>query len=164
MSLSFRPFVEARCAHYQSLHEFTLTDFSKRKQFDNEYRNSPFYTHQGGYKFSIVIYANGFRRGKNTHIAVFIHQVAGEYDDQLKWPFVGNFDLELLNWRENKRHHKVSLSIGAEHEFGKVVEGGFGASLGFPSFISHSSLVYDSLQNTEYLQEDCLRLRVNLSP
>ena len=146
---------------YQSLHEFTLNEFSKRKQFNNEYRGSSFYTHQGGYKFSIAIHANGHNSG---HISVYIHQMPGEYDDQLKWPFVGKFDLELLNWRENRRYHKVTLPIGAELEFEKVVKGRFGASLGFHDFISHSSLVYDSLQNTEYLQEDCLRLRVNLSP
>ena len=148
---------------YQSLHEFTLTDFSKRKQFKNEYRGSSFYTHQGGYNFCILIYANGYSSGKNTHISAYIHLMAGEYDDQLKWPFVGKFDLELLNWRENKRHHELTVSIGAEQEFVKVLEGIFGTSWGFSSFISHSSLVYDSLRNTEYLQEDCLRLRVNMT-
>ena len=148
---------------YQSLHEFTLTEFSKRKQFNNEYRSSPFYTHQGGYKFCIAIHANYYSSGKNTHISVYIHQMAGEYDDQLKWPFVGKFDLELLNWRENRRHHKVTVSFGAEQQFVKVVEERFGTSLGVHCFISHSLLVYDSLRNTEYLQEDCLRLRVNLT-
>ena len=148
---------------YQSLHEFTLTDFSKRKQSNSIYYSSLFYTHQGGYNFSIAIHANGHSSGKNTHMSVFIHQMPGEYDDQLEWPFVGKFDLELLNWRENKRHHKITVSFGAEQQFVKVLKGGFGTARGVPSFISHSSLVYDSLQNTEYLQEDCLRLRVNMT-
>ena len=145
-----------------SLHEFTLTDFSKRKQSNSIYYSSLFYTHQGGYNFSIAIHANGHSSGKNTHISVYIHQMPGEYDDQLEWPFVGKFSIKLLNWRENKRHHKVTLPIGAEQEFEKVIEGKSGTSWGVHDFISHSWLAYDSLRDTEYLQEDCLRWRVDM--
>ena len=37
--------------------------------------------------------------------------MVGEYDDQLRWPFVGKINIEILNWRENKGHHKKKLSI-----------------------------------------------------
>ena len=147
---------------YQSLHEFTLTEFSKHKEFDHRHLSLPFYTHQAGYKFSIRVHANGCGNSKGTHISVFVYQLAGEFDDQLEWPFVGKFVIELLNWRENKSHCKMTLSIVAKDEFVKVTEGMFGKSYGFFSFISHSSLVYDPLQDIEYLQDDCLRFRVNM--
>ena len=89
--------------------------------------------------------------------------MAGEYDDQLKWPFVGTFDIELLNWREDKRHHTRTVSIGARNGFVKCTGKVFGSALGFHDFISHSSLAYNPLRNVEYLQDDCLRFRVRLS-
>ena len=148
---------------YQSLYEFTLTEYSKRKQFNSDHTSSPFDTHLGGYKFCIVVDSNGYSSGKNTHISVYINQMAGEYDDQLEWPFVGKFDIELLNWREDKGHHTKTVSIGAWNGFVKCTERIFGPSQGFHDFISHSSLVYDPLRNVEYLQEDCLRFRVSLN-
>ena len=87
---------------YQSLHEVTLTEFSKRKKFNSLYLSSAFYTGQYGYKFCCKVCVNGHRHFNNTHISVFFTVMAGEYDDQLEWPYVGKIDVELLNWRENK--------------------------------------------------------------
>ena len=148
---------------YQSLHEFTLTELSKRKQFNQVHMSSPFYTHQVGHKFSMRVHANGCGSSKGKHISVYVIQMAGEYDDQLEWPFTGKFDIELLNWRSDKEHYKLTVSIVARYEFVKVTEGMFGKSWGFSDFISYSSLAYDPIMNTEYLQEDCLRFRINLN-
>ena len=150
-------------ATMHSLYEYTLTEYSKRKQFNNHHISSSFYTYLGGYKFCIAIHANGESGGKNTHISVYIHSMKGEHDDQLEWPFIGIFDVELLNWREDKSHYTRTVSIGAGSRFVKVTGKVFGiSSLGFHNFIPHSSLAYDPLRNVEYLQEDCLRFRVNM--
>ena len=148
---------------YQSLHEFTLTEFSKRKQFNHRHISSSFYTHQVGYNISIRVYANGSGSSKGKCISVYVCLMAGEYDDQLKWPFVGNFDIELLNWRNDKEHYKRTLLIIPWHGVVKVTEGIFGKRCGLPDFIAHSSLAYDPTSDTEYLQEDCLRFRVNMN-
>ena len=80
----------------QSLHEFTLTEFSKRKQFNHQYMSSSFYTHQVGYKFSIRVYANGW--GSSTGLCVCFCVTCyldiswrGDYDDQLEWPYRWEF-------------------------------------------------------------------------
>ena len=125
--------------------------------------SSSFYTQQVGHKFSIRVHANGYGNSKDKHISVYVHQMLGEYDDQLVWPFIGKFDIELLNWRNDEEHHKMTLSIVAWQGFVKVTEGIFGKLLGFEDFIAHSSLAYDPIRNTEYLQEDCLRFRVNVN-
>ena len=146
---------------YKSLYEFTLTEYSKRKQFDNYHVSSPFYsTHLGGYKFCISVESNGHSSVKNTHISVYIHQMAGEDDNQ---PFVGKFDIELLNWREDKGYHTKTASIGTKSRFVKVAGKASTTSQGFLNFIPHSSLTYDPFRNVEYLQEDCLRFRVSLN-
>ena len=75
-------------SHYT---RFTLTEFSKRKQFNNIILySSLFYTHQPGYNMCLDIDANGDGRGKNTHISVYLFLMAGKYDDQLEWLFEGN--------------------------------------------------------------------------
>ena len=58
--------------------------------------------------------ANGDGRGKNTHGSWHLILLAGEYDDRLRrleWPFEGKIDIELLNWKENKRHRNKTVSI-----------------------------------------------------
>ena len=86
-----------------------------------------------------------------------------EHDQHLQWPFTGDIIFELLNWREDKEHHKKTLKIVESHGFVQVTKGTYGKSLGYSQFISHFSLTYNSTINTEYLQEDCLRLRVNVA-
>ena len=39
----------------QSLYEFTLTEFPRRRQFDDQYYSTLFYTHQKGYKMCLAI-------------------------------------------------------------------------------------------------------------
>ena len=146
---------------YQSLYKFTLTDFSNRKYFDNEHCSSPFYTHQHGYKMCLRIFSNGCDSSNDTHVSVYVTLMTGEYDDQLEWPFVGKIDIYLLNWRKNEGHHMMTIPIAADNEFARVIEGTFGGLLGYVAFIAHLSLAYP-IAITEYLQEDCLRFRVNV--
>ena len=150
---------------YQSLHEFTLTDFSKRKQFNNMYDNTPFYTHHHGYKLCLVVDSNGYDSGKDTHVSVWLGLLVGEYDDQLVWPFVSNFDIELLNWRKNEMHCKKIVYFRVNDQACKVAKKDvvIGNLRGNSQFIPHSSLAYNSTSNVEYLQEDCLRFRVSIS-
>ena len=147
----------------QSVCEFTLTEFSKRKQFNNRYYSPPFYTHPQGYKLCLKVYANGYGSGEGTHVSIFATLMKGEHDQHLQWPFTGDIIIELLNWREDKEHHKKSLEIVESHGFIQVTKGTYGNNIGYDQFVSHSSLPYNSTTNTEYLQDDCLRLRVNVT-
>ena len=119
----------------QSLCEFTVTDFSKHKQFNNERYSPPFYTHPQGYKMCLEVHANGEGSGEGTHFSVFAYLMKGEHDDQLQWPFEGNFIIELLNWREDKGHHKMTLTISKNEDFVCVTEGEYRNNSGYPQFI-----------------------------
>ena len=141
----------------QSVCEFTLTDFSKRKQFNNQYISPPFYTHPKGYKLCLLVYCNGYGSSEGSHVSMFIMIMKGKNDQHLQWPFTGNIVLELLNWREDKTHHRMIISISELHQ---VTGRSYGSYCGFYQIITHSSLQYNATTNTEYLQEDCLRFRV----
>ena len=148
----------------QSVCEFTLTEFTKRKQFNNEYHSQPFYSHQHGYKLCLIVKANGYGKGKGTHISIDARLMKGDYDNSLQWPFEGEIVVRLLNWREDNRHFQgdtIKFSRRGGSATSRVTEGGYAPeSNGILFFISHSSLFYNPETNTEYLQDDCLRLRV----
>ena len=151
----------------QSVCEFTLTEFTKRKQFNNEYYSQPFYSHPNGYKLSLEVNANGSGNGKGTHISIYASLMKGDYDNNLQWPFEGDIVIELLNWRENNNHYcgdTIDLNKHNDSDgsiTSRVTEGEYARKVkGILRFISHSSLLYNPDTNTEYLQDDCLRLRV----
>ena len=141
----------------ESVCEFTLTEFTKRKQSNNGFYSTPFYTHPNGYKLCLKVHPNGLSSAKDTHISVYVVIMAGDNDDFLHWPFAGDVVVELMNWRENKGHKSVTISSFGLH---KVAEGTVGTYFGHGKFITQSSLSYDRTNNTEYLHNDSLRWRV----
>ena len=144
----------------QSVFECTLTEFSKRKQSNNTFYSPPFYTHRQGYKMCLKINSNGIGSYRGITVSVYVQLLAGDSDDELQWPFVGDVVLELVNWREDKGHLNKALPINVVCDLDKVTQGTAGNSFGFVQFISQSSLSYDPASNTEYLHNDSLLLRV----
>ena len=140
-----------------------MTDYLQLKKTDKMWISPPFYTHTQGYKMCLKVYPNGDGIGKGTHVSIFARLMRGEYDDQLQWPFQGQLISELLNWREDKRHkiHTVDFrKHSSSRVCARVTDWDVETGLGNPLFIRHSSLSYNPTANTEYLQDDCLRLRV----
>ena len=149
----------------QSVCDFTLTEFTKRKQFNNEYYSPPFYSHPHGYKLCIEVNANGYNIGKETHMSVYAYLMKGECDSVLDWPFEGDIIVELINWKEDKNHlsHTIVFNQHIELQYsfrvteGDISEHGWGSH---DDAFSHSSLPYNPVTSTEYLQDDCLRFRI----
>ena len=147
----------------QSGAQFTISEYSKRKQFNNEYYSPSFTTSPQGYTLCLNVFANGDSIGKGSHLSIFAHIMKGQHDDRLQWPFTGTIIIELLNWLEDKEHYKKTLTIDTDDDFVRVTEGEFGEFSFYPQFISHSSLT-SSTTNTQYLYQDCIRVRVQVIP
>ena len=143
----------------QSGAQFTISEYSKRKQFNNQYYSPPFTTSPQGHTLCLVVYANGFGDGEGSHLSIYAYIMKGQHDDRLQWPFTGTIIFELLNWLEDKKHYTKTLPICTRHEFDRVTEGIYGNNFGSTWFISHSSLT-SSTTNTQYLYQDCIRVRV----
>ena len=145
----------------QSGTEFTIPEYSKRKQFNNEYWSQPFTTSPQGYKLCIVVLANGDGSGRDSHLSIFANIMKGQHDDQLKWPFTGDIIIGLINWLEDDRHYKQTLSIDVNDNFARVSDGEYGNNSGYYQFIHQTSLSLNSPTNsTQYLYQDCIRVRV----
>ena len=147
----------------QSGAQFTISEYSKRKQFDNEYHSPLFTTGPQGYTLCLRVDANGHGSGEGSHLSIFAFIMKGQHDDRLQWPFTCTIIIELLNWLEDKEHYKMELSIDTNNDFVRVSEGKYGSSFGYYQFISHSSLT-SSTTNTQYLYQDCIRVRVQATP
>ena len=152
------PLLPLTPAWQDSVAQFTISDYSKRKQFDNQYFSPPFTTSQQGYRLCLAVDANGEGSDKDSHLSIFAYIMKGQHDDRLQWPFTGTIIIELLNWLEDKGHYKETLSIDADDDFVRVTKGEYGNYIGYGQFISQSSL--NSSTNPQYLYQDCIRVRV----
>ena len=125
--------------------------------------SQPFYSAPGSYKLCLRVDANGFGDGEGTHVSVFVYLMKGENDYRLQWPFQQEVTYGILNWKEDKNHAvNVAKFRDAPTEdkcrviSGLRAESGWGRPQSFP----HSSLFDAADNNTQYLYQDCLCLRV----
>ena len=75
--------------------DFYLLEFSYLKQTNKKWVSKPFYTHPGGYKMCLNVFANGIGKGKNSHVSVFANLMKGDFDSELVWPFQGEVFISL---------------------------------------------------------------------
>ena len=140
-----------------SVHEFKLSQFSKRKQLNNDYCSSPFYSHFGGYKMQLKV------TGKEEpySLGVFVKLMKGPNDDTLAWPFCGDIVIELLSWRSDNGHYRkiiqLSANVATNNTCDLVIIGECSNDCwGLPKFVQLSVLEGDG----SYVQNDCLYFRV----
>ena len=151
--------------HNQSYQHIQFNEFGKKKCNDEEWYSPGFYTSPGGYKMSLYVDANGNGDGEGTHVSYYICLMSGEYDDILEWPFQGEVTVELLNQLEDKNHYKYTIGFNEstlQECKERVVGEQYGRGLGFPQFISHPQLGYNSSLNCQYLKDDTLYFRVSV--
>ena len=153
--------VVAREEQHKALSEgeavvFHLPGYASKKDKNERFYSTPFYTHPGGYKMCICIDANGSGDGKGTHVSVYTKILEGRYDNQVHWPFLGTVTYELLNQLGDDNHHRVVIIHGVADNM-RV-----GRSRGSPKFLPHSSLGHNPATNTQYLLDDTLYFRVSV--
>ena len=75
----------------------------------------------------------------------------------LQWPFKGDLTIQLLNWREDKRHVEKTLHFNNNTSLqtrSMVIEGERASSgICYDTFISLTDLSYNSVKNTGYISK-----------
>lgn len=142
-----------------SLLEFTITDFSIRLDNGTIYYSQPFYIHNKGYKMRLEVTPKG--TGKYTgHMSVYARLMAGEYDSSLKWPMKIDLTVEMVNWTRNSNHVSKIIKFGHTDIDGcrrvPQEKKTSPTSWGVGNFCSHAVM----LGGRQYIQEDCVRMRV----
>ena len=136
--------------------EFAITDFTRMKEFNAEWVSPPFYIYPQVYKLCLVVYPNGVWPGNGTHISVSIVLLEGEHNHNL---LEASFVIDLMNWRANNTDFQGTIEFNSACNV--VSKKRLMRSPIYTKFIPHLLLSYNSSTNTEYLQNDCVRLRVN---
>ena len=138
--------------------------FSHYKELDEEWYSPGIYTCEGGYKFRLCIYPNGAGDGEGDHVSVFINVMPGEYDDTLEWPLRGNFTVSMLNQLENRNHCCLSICFNENSkEYGACKKKEDESGWGLHKFILQSQLGFNSQSNTQYLKDDTLYFKIDVT-
>jgi TNF receptor-associated factor 4 len=135
---------------------FRLDNFKKMKSENDAYYSPTFYTGPCGYRLGIKVLPNGYGDGYSTNLAVFALVLKGDYDRDLKWPFIGTIACTLCNQLKDRGHH-----TGLVH-FTHVGNRVPGSSWGFEKFIPHSVLAGNESKDVQYLKDDALYFRVSV--
>ena len=117
-----------------STRTFEMRNFSVEKAKDKpgDWKSPGIRTHLHGYKFCIGVDANGekgFARGRG--ISVHLYTMAGEYDEDLKWPVEARFTVGLISqsrqrneeyskkvrWDRPKTQYQVVATFGEQNLF-----------------------------------------------
>ena len=144
---------------------FTMTNYKQHKKDKDQWFSPPFYSHIGGYKLCISVDVTGHNV---DYVSVYLHMMAGEYDDKLKWPFHGEVTVQLLNQGRKVDHYEKQLIRDDDYssdnckECFAQVQGvkQHGPGWGCFKFISHKELTYSAGKNCQYLMNDCLKFQV----
>lgn len=143
---------------------FLMNGFTQHKTDGSVWYSQPFFSSDKGYKFCLSLHANGDNTGKGSHISLYVILMKGDHDSSLKWPFKGEFHLQILNWKEDKNHVSCVIKFDEYtpkewarrlYDVERAVNG-----RGKHRFLPHSNLSYSAAKNTEYLNEDRLCFQV----
>ena len=139
---------------------FRMPSFNQHKTAESDFYSPPFYTHKGGYKMCIRVYANGSGKGEGSHISVFANLMKGDYDDNLEWPIQGKVTVTLLNQLQDRDHEKWIMKYPKgkdDKSVQRVVKGDMAEeAYGFLTFIPHEDLEFNAVMNCQYLKDDNL--------
>jgi len=143
--------------------ELIMTGFGEHKRLADKWFSPSFYTSMGGYRMCLRVRACGRGNSLGMYVGVSVRLMRGEYDDSLHWTFRGEITLQLINQRRAGGHIEKTVlfedSLSDEYS-GRVVgleraERGRGLDL-----IALTDLPYNCAEDTEYLRNDSIIIRV----
>ena len=128
--------------------EFIMTEFSRHKANDEEWFSPPFYSHPGGYKQCLAVFANGNDSCKGKYLSSTPCTMQGEYDVTLTWPRTIEVDIELLNQNTGNWERKLGCNAGQRKK---------------PTTPRERCNCWHRIPHTDlapYLKNDCLQFRI----
>lgn len=150
--------------------KFVVSDFTDKVNNDALWLSPPFYTHNRGYKFCLVVHCNGNVKGHSKWLSIFAYLVKGENDNRLNWPFTGSFTVQLHNQVNAGFHITKTIQLNDETDptgecRSRVTDGYFGKeSHGYWNFVTQKVLFPSSLNalstSSRYVVNDSIEISV----
>ena len=132
-----------------------MSEYTKKKEDDEDWYSDPFYTHEEGYKMQLNVLPGGYDKGKETYLSVYLYLLKGPHDDKLRWPLEKKFKVTLLNQSSDTEHHSVTRSVDG----GKRI-----ICSSDSKDVWHKSQFIKTLtlQHSQYLKSDSLFFKVSM--
>ena len=131
-----------------------MDKFEEKRLNTTPWESKPFFTHPTGYQCCLRVYAKAQRSPDS--VSVYLVPKAGPNDEYLEWPFIGTFEVTLLNQLEDKHHNLQRFAV----QFDRVQHSGKG--MGLSKFISQTDLQKEPSLGRQYLMDDCLFFNIKL--
>ena len=161
---SFNKEIEIRGMYLpKNIYNFTLKEF-KSFEHNNRMEFPPFYAYSRGYKMCLQIrpQVNESYWPTNAHTEISIQIMKGPFDAVLKWPFRGVVTVLLLNQLDGAHGHCKSI-FSYDNDTPNNITGrpinSYGESY-FSFNVPHKTLSYNKSLKTQYIKDDCLKLRI----
>ena len=123
----------------------------------------PFYSHIHGYCMCLHVYPRGCTKASRAHVSVFTHLMEGPYDHYLKWPFRGEITIQIVNQAGDHSHYEKTIPYDDNTSLDatvRVIDNEKAIGQGFHHFIAHTDLKYNAENNTQYLKDNIVIVRV----
>ena len=137
-------------------------EYRIRKSEDRVYLPS-FFTHSHGYQMCICVISNGVGNGEGTHVSIYTYLMRGPYDDHLKWPFRGEITIQIVNQAGDHSHDEGTIRYNdgtPTDTAGRVIGKERARGWGKQKFLAHMGLEYNAEENTQYMKDDIIIVRV----
>ena len=143
---------------------FEMRNFSVEKAKDKpgDWKSPATYTHLHGYKFCIGVDANGEGTACGRGISVHLYAMAGEYDEDLKWPVEARFARFTVGLTSQSRRRNVEYSKKVRWDRPKTQYqemASFGELLYLPDF-GFCSLFIEHSELSDFLNNDNLHFYI----
>lgn len=93
--------------------QYAMYNVQDHIRSENRWTSKPFYSHFGGYKmkFDVVVTQTSKVPGVPVVIKYFVFVTRGEFDSELKWPFLGEVTIQVYNHTESKWDHACKIIV-----------------------------------------------------
>ena len=138
-------------------YNITFSNYQQEKARNGYIDSPPMYTHLGGYKFKLSLFTNGGSTSRGTHVSVCVFPVKSDHDAELKIPVKFTISVQLLNQHRDQDHYTRDIRCEVTREkIGSII-----ISIGSnKTFIPHAALEWNCDKQTQYLKDNCLRIRI----
>ena len=137
-----------------------MDDYNYHSGRPEPWYSQPFYSAPLCYKLCLCVYASGACSGKFTHLSVYVHLMAGEFDDNLFWPLEMKLTVELQNQLVDDSHWVVDCDLSRstpQRIRRRVNQGRAKKGAGSAKFIPLDKLRHNAaFHNCQYLRNNKL--------
>lgn len=136
--------------------ELTVSDVEERPGM---WTSTPFYL-KTGYKMVLEVYpeceydaCSHYFEDYHNFLAVYLYIIRGEFDEQLKWPFVGEVDVKMINQRQGEHQTATAKYYPGDSRGARRWRDSLSGRNGWPEFIGLRFLYPNYLVNIVFCVE-----------